>query len=108
MTVGISNDNNTNKQINLSTMINEQQKDEQLWQIAKARAAFKCAFTRYFVLSGFLVGVWFFSSEPDSYFWPVWPIMGMGIALAFQYYHAYNGNQTTSTQKEFEKLKNQQ
>ncbi len=89
-------------------MNNEQQKDEQLWETAKARAAFKRSFASYFLLNGFLVGVWFFSSGPRSHFWPIWSIMGWGIALAFQYYHAYDGNQTTSTQKEFEKLKNQQ
>ena len=89
-------------------MNNEQQKDQQLWETAKARASFKRAFASYFVLNGFLVGVWFFSSGPGSYFWPIWSMMGWGIALAFQYYNAYDGNRTSSTQREYEKLKNQQ
>jgi hypothetical protein len=86
-------------------MITEQQKDEQLWQIAKARATFRWSFISYFILNGFLVGVWFFSSGPDSYFWPMWSMLGWGIGIAFQYFHAYHGNKFINTQEEFEKLK---
>jgi hypothetical protein len=86
-------------------MNNEQQKDNELWKIAKARVAFRWSFTIYFLMNGFLIGVWFFTTGLDSYFWPVWPMMGWGIGIAFQYFHAYHGNRLASTQEEFEKLK---
>lgn len=86
-------------------MINEQQKDEQLWQVAKARVAFRWSLMSYFLLNGFLVGVWFFASGPRSYFWPMWSMLGWGVGIAFQYFQAYHGNKATSTQEEFEKLK---
>jgi hypothetical protein len=86
-------------------MNNEQQKDEELWKIAKARVAFRWSFTIYILINGFLTGVWFFTSGLDSYFWPIWPMMGWGIGIAFQYFHAYHGNKFSSAQEEFEKLK---
>jgi hypothetical protein len=89
-------------------MNNEQQKDEQLWQTAKARVAFRWSLMTYFILNSFLVVVWFFTSGPESYFWPVWSIMGWGIGIAFQYFHAYHGNKVTNTQAEYEKLKRKQ
>lgn len=89
-------------------MKTEQQKDEQLWQIAKARASFKWSFTGYFVINTFLVVIWFLSSGPASYFWPIWSLLGMGVGVAFQYYYAYHGNKLISIEKEFEKLKKEQ
>ena len=89
-------------------MNNEQQRDEQLWQMAKARVAFRWSLASYFLVNAFLVVVWFFSSGPESYFWPMWPMLGWGLGIAFQYYHAFIGNKMTSTQKEYDKLKNQQ
>lgn len=89
-------------------MTPEQQNDEQLWRIAKARVAFKWSFATYFILNAFLVVVWFFSSGPGSYFWPVWPIMGWGVGIAFQYFHAYHGDKIASTQTEYEKLKREE
>ncbi|MBP9213262.1 MAG: 2TM domain-containing protein, partial [Chitinophagaceae bacterium] len=41
-------------------------------------------------------------------FWPIWPIIGWGIGLAFSYLDAYESNNFFSTQKEYETLKNQQ
>ena len=90
-------------------MNNEQQRDEELWKIAKARVAFRWSFLSYILVNAFLVAIWFFTSEYyDSYFWPIWSMMGWGIGIAFQYFHAFHGNKMNSTQKEYEKLKNQQ
>ena len=38
----------------------------------------------------------------------VWPMIGWGIGLAFQYLDAYGGNKTDLVQKEYERLKNKQ
>ena len=89
-------------------MNTEQQKDEQLWQMGKARVAFRWSFLTYFLVNGFLVVIWFFTSGPGSYFWPIWSMLGWGIGIAFQYFHAYHGNSIMTTEQEYEKLKRQQ
>lgn len=39
-------------------------------------------------VSVFLVIIWLFSS-PGGYFWPMWPILGMGLGAYFQWREAY-------------------
>jgi hypothetical protein len=34
------------------------------------------------VINVFLIGIWFASGA--DYFWPVWPILGSGVAVAFK------------------------
>ena len=86
-------------------MNTEEQKDEQLWQVAKARAAFRWSLACYVIVNAFLIAIWFLSSGTRSYFWPIWPIMGWGIGIAFQYFHAYQGGRFGTAQDEYEKLK---
>jgi hypothetical protein len=85
-----------------------EQKDEQLWRIAKRRAGFKHAAIAYFVVNAFLIGVWYFSAGPQTYFWPKWALLGWGIGLTFQYFDAYYGNSLFSAEGEYEKLKRNQ
>jgi hypothetical protein len=92
--------------IKTSYMDTQQQRDELLWRIAKKRAAFKQVCTIYFFVNAFLVGVWFFSSGPFSYFWPKWPMLGWGFGLAIQYFDAYQGNAIFSAEDEYIKMKN--
>ncbi len=89
-------------------MNNVQQNDDQLWQMAKARVSFRWSLASYFVVNAFLITVWFFTPGPYHYFWPIWPMMGWGIGIAFQYFHAFHGNKFTSTQREYEKLKREE
>jgi len=89
-------------------MITEQQKDEQLWKIAKARVAFRWSLASYLIVNAMLIGIWFFTTGVDSYFWPVWTMMGWGVGIAFQYFHAFHGNQINSVEHEYQKLKNNQ
>ncbi|TDO26743.1 2TM domain-containing protein [Sediminibacterium goheungense] len=89
--------------------MNNEQRDEQLWQIAKARASFKWGLLSYFVVNAFLVLIWFFSPSENGrhhYFWPIWPILGWGVGLAFHYFSAYHGNKFLTAADEYEKLKN--
>jgi len=88
--------------------MNNEQRDEQLWQMAKARASFKRGLLSYFVVNAFLVVIWFFTPGSRHYFWPIWPIMGWAVGLAFQYFNAYHGNNFLSAADEYEKLKNKQ
>ena len=85
----------------------DKQRDEMLWKIAKKRASFKLSFSIYVFVNAFLIGVWYFSSGPHSYFWPIWPELGWGIGLLFQYLNAYQKHDFTAEQ-EYERLKNQQ
>ncbi|GAB95611.1 hypothetical protein BJY21_000841 [Kineosphaera limosa] len=47
----------------------------------EAGANFKRHLSSYVVMSGMLVAVWLFSGA--EYFWPMWPMLGWGIALAW-------------------------
>lgn len=85
--------------------MNDQQRDEQLWQTAKARVAFKWSLSVYFIVNAFLVALWFVTDEGHNYFWPIWPMMGWGMGIAFQYFHAYHGGKYNSVQSEYDKLK---
>jgi len=89
-------------------MNTEQQKDDELWQMAKARVGFRWSFASYFIVNAMLVVIWFFTSGPRYYFWPIWSMMGWGVGIAFQYFQAYHGNKLSNTQEEYEKLKSQQ
>jgi uncharacterized membrane protein len=48
----------------------------------KARKDFFDFLMIWAAVSLLLVAVWFFST-PTGYFWPIWPILGMGIAALF-------------------------
>lgn len=88
-------------------MNNEQQRDPELWEMAQARVTFRWTVLAYIISNTMLVFVWYFYSR-SNHFWPIWPILGWGMALAFQYYNAYHGNGAISTKREYEKLKREQ
>jgi sterol desaturase/sphingolipid hydroxylase (fatty acid hydroxylase superfamily) len=89
-----------------NTNINEP-KDEALWQIAKERVGFKRSVLSYVFVNLFLIGVWYFGSKENlDYFWPIWPILGWGLGLVFQYLKAYQGNRINDVENEYQKLKN--
>jgi hypothetical protein len=89
-------------------------KDEELWKIAKKRAAFKSHLTSYIIVNAFLWALWYITAGRHvelQYFylaWPIWCTLGWGIGLAFNYFNAYHdmGSQS-SVQKEYDKLLNQ-
>jgi len=89
-------------------MQNEQQRDEEIWQTAKARVAFKWSLASYIIVNSFLIGVWYFTSGNMRYFWPIWPILGWGIGITFQYINAYQSNKFNSVENEYNKLKNKE
>jgi hypothetical protein len=47
----------------------------------KAKRDFKVHITSYLVVNGFLVALWAVTGR--GYFWPIWPMLGWGIGLAF-------------------------
>jgi hypothetical protein len=89
----------------------EEQKDERLWRMAKKRAAFQHSLASYFIVHALLWAIWWFTAGKRGVNtgipWPVWPMMGWGIGLLFQYLNAYGGDKKDLVEKEYEKLKNQ-
>jgi hypothetical protein len=80
-------------------------RDDKLWRIAKKRSAFKMLFMVYILMNGMLVGLWYFTTGPGSHFWPIWPILGWGLGILYQFVDAYMGNTVFSEEKEFQRLK---
>lgn len=89
-----------------------EEKDEQLWRIAKKRAGFKKQLASYIIINGFLWVLWFVTEGRndfgDNIPWPVWSTMGWGIGLAFSYYGAYHDNRESDTMREYQKLKDRE
>ena len=86
-------------------------KDPELWRIAQKRAKFKKHAFTYLVINGFFWVLWLLKSGGNSFGgipWPVWPMVGWGIGLAFSYFDAYQNPKSTLAEKEYDKLKNQQ
>lgn len=85
----------------------ETNNQDALWEIAKKRVEFKRQITSFFLVNSFLVAIWYITSgRYGGYFWPVWPIIGWGFGVALSYLNAYHDTHFFSTQKEYEKLKN--
>ena len=91
--------------LKLISKILDKVQDDQLRKIAKKRANFKLQLAGSIVTNGFLVGLWYFTTGPHSYFWPAWPMLGWGIGIIFSYFDAYLTSSIFSEEKEFEKLK---
>ena len=63
----------------------------------------------------FFWAIWWFTQGRNSGFghwgsmWPIWPMLGWGLGIAFQYFDAYgHTDKGTAVQQEYEKLKRQQ
>ncbi len=65
--------------------------DDELRVQARKRLEAKLGFWQYVgvwvAVSIVLVGIWFLTG--GGYFWPMWPIFGMGIAAVFIFFAAY-------------------
>jgi len=91
--------------IQLITKMLDKVQDDALWKVAKKRSTFKITLLIFIVINAFLVGLWFFTTGPASYFWPAWPMLGWGLGVVFQFVDAYMTNGLLSEEREFEKLK---
>jgi uncharacterized RDD family membrane protein YckC len=85
-----------------------QGKDPQLWQLAQRRASFKSHFVTYLIMSVVFWIIWYFSGgriyNNGGLPWPVWPMLGWGIGVAFHYIGAYVAPKSNATQDEYDKL----
>ena len=83
----------------------KQERDEQLWQLAKARADFKTHLATYLIINFLLWMIWLITGGIQAYPWPIWPTVGWGIGVIFNYLAVYQFKDTT--EKEYQKLKEQ-
>lgn len=83
-------------------------KDDQLWQIARKRAAFRRSLYSGIAIVLFMWVIWWATTGKDTGFtgtpWPVWVMLGFGISLGRQYFNAYKGNKQDLTEQEYQKL----
>ncbi|MGE5108991.1 MAG: 2TM domain-containing protein [Sphingobacteriales bacterium] len=81
-------------------------KDQKLWNIAKARAGFKTHFTVYIVVMALLWLIWILSGGVNIHPWPIYPTIGWGIGVLFNYLAVYKFD--NAAEKEYERMKHQQ
>ena len=90
-------------------------KDPELWKLAQKRAAFRTHVLIYFIMNIFFWTIWYIglknnanpTTQIDQIPWPVWPMLGWGIGVFFNYLAAYK-NTNSMVEKEYQKLKNKQ
>ena len=84
-------------------------RDEELWKLAKQRAAFQRNLVMYFVINAFFWIIWWFTTDTRNFHdripWPAWAMVGWGLGLVFQYFSAYGGSKENLADKEYQKLK---
>jgi cytochrome c oxidase assembly factor CtaG len=88
-----------------------EEKDQQLWEIAQKRASFKRHLMTYIVINIFMWIIWAMTGAHTynrGMPWPLWSTLGWGIGLAFHYFGAYVTTGDNSVEREYEKLKNKQ
>jgi transcriptional regulator with XRE-family HTH domain len=84
--------------------------DQQLWLIAKRRAKFKRSLSSYAIVIPFLWLIWYLTMKEAEINWnhtpwPIWPMLGWGLGLGFQYANAYVFEVDSLEQREYDKLK---
>jgi 2TM domain len=89
--------------------MDQSQQDKELWRLARKRAAFRRHLISYFVINAFLWALWWLTVGRHGLRggvpWPVWVMLGWGVALAFGYFNAYGDSSKRMTEKEYERLK---
>ncbi|MDP4262626.1 MAG: 2TM domain-containing protein [Bacteroidota bacterium] len=83
----------------------KEERDEQLWQQAKARAGFKTHLSLYLVIMAILWAIWAFIGGTDTHPWPIYPTVGWGIGIVANYLSVYKFVNTA--EREYRKLKGQ-
>jgi hypothetical protein len=97
--------------------ITERRREQAIKRI-KAKNAFKTHLVVYLTVNAMLVTIWaalavagwshdvvVWPGLPQDFFWPIFPIVGWGIGVAINGYHAYRGNAYTEEQIQREMLK---
>lgn len=64
-------------------------------QRLKARQDLRTFLFVWAVVSGIVSGIWWLAT-PETYFWPIWAIAGMGVAVPFMAWSAYGQKRVIS------------
>lgn len=92
----------------------EENKDPHLWKLAKQRVLFRRHVYLFFAINLFLWIIWIFSYiwQPQPrhwpFPWPLFPTIGWGIAVVFQFWHIYSPSSHNELEEEYEKLKREE
>lgn len=85
-------------------------RDPKIWNIAKKRAGFKSHFYSYIIVNAFLWLLWLITTPAAARTghipWPVWPLLGWGVGLAFHFVFTYivKYDEMEETEKEYQRL----
>lgn len=77
-------------------------------ELAEVRYAFRWHLGMYVVVNVVLVGIWFFTSGPTGFFWPVFTIVFWGIFVIGHYVNAYRRPGRGWIEKETDKILREQ
>ncbi|HEX8279082.1 MAG TPA: 2TM domain-containing protein [Segetibacter sp.] len=86
----------------------EKVQDDKLRRVAKKRVSFKISLATALLVNGMLICIWYFTTGPHSYFWPMWPLLVWLVALIIIFSEAYLGTSIFSEEKEYDRLKRAQ
>ncbi|WP_400192164.1 2TM domain-containing protein [Hymenobacter sp. B81] len=84
-----------------------QDRDPQLWRMARRRAAFKSHLVTYVFVNALLWAIWYFTGAYTHGFvpWPVWPSVFWGLGLAIQGLTTYGFlNEQSWSEREYQQL----
>ncbi len=78
-------------------MASEDERRERAIARLKAKRDFTWVAITFALVGLVLVMIWFFTTRDseNAFFWPILPILGMGIALAAQWRYAFHGKPVT-------------
>ena len=79
--------------------------NSQLRNLAKKRVEFRVHLIVYLIINSVLWIIWWITGQ--GYIWPVWPMVGWGIGVLFQYLFDYRSSRLLSEEEEYKKLKQQ-
>lgn len=88
-------------------------RDEKLWQLASQRAGFKAKVFSYVGVNLFLWAIWFITNKQNAIIanqdfiipWPAWVSISWGFGLLMRYIRLFHTNSVDQIQKEYDKLK---
>lgn len=89
----------------------ETEREKELWKLAKKRVGFKRHLITYVVMNIFFWIIWYLTDhkqedeENGGIPWPVFPMIGWGLGIVFNYLGVFVFNKPSSIEKEYEKLK---
>ncbi|MFQ5986449.1 MAG: 2TM domain-containing protein [Thermoplasmata archaeon] len=85
-------------------MEEEERRRRRARALAEERYGFRWHLGWYIAVNAGLIGIWFFTSGPTGFFWPVFPLFFWGIFVVVHYMSAYRSFGRGWVEKETEKI----